>query len=238
MSTVGQKVCIIIPAFNEEHSLQGVIESIRYYAPDADLVVVNDASTDATSTIARRLDVPVLELPINLGIGGAMQTGFKYARRRGYDIAMQLDGDGQHDPKHMAQVLEPLRRGKADMVIGSRFLTPVGYTSSFLRLFGIRFFAWLIGMMTNRRIFDATSGYRAYNKQALAFASQNYPSDFPEPESIVQFLRNGFRIKEVSVAMRSRQGGVSSVRFSKGIYFVASNTLAIIITTFKRKVRL
>ena len=236
-STIPRRTCIIIPAYNEEETIGKVITEVRRYGQGVDIVVVSDASRDRTAQIARQYNVPVLDLPINLGIGGAMQTGFKYAYRNGYDTAMQLDGDGQHDPQYISQVLAPILKGKADMVIGSRFLDPVGYTSSFIRLFGIRFFAWLIGMMTNQRIYDATSGYRAYNKEALAFAAKNYPSDFPEPESIVQFLRNGFSIKEVSVAMRGRQGGISSIRASKGIYFVASNTLAIIITTFKRKVR-
>jgi glycosyltransferase involved in cell wall biosynthesis len=231
------RICIIIPAYNEAATLGSIIRSVRENRPEADIVVVNDASIDGTAAVARSFGVPVLDLPINLGIGGAMQTGFQYASRRGYDIAMQIDGDGQHDPKFISRVLDPILTGQADMVIGSRFLKKIGYTSSFIRLFGIRFFAWLIGMMTNQRIYDATSGYRAYNKQALEFAASYYPSDFPEPESIVQFLRNGFRIKEVPVVMRGRQGGVSSVRIPKGMYFVATNTLAIVVTTFKRRVR-
>lgn len=230
------RICIIIPAYNEAATLAGVIADIQVHAPGADLVVVNDASQDDTGHVARRVGVPVLDLPINLGIGGAMQTGFVYAYRNGYDIAMQVDGDGQHDPKHIPDVLAPIQKGMADVVIGSRFLERIGYTSSFIRLFGIRFFAWLIGIMTNKRIFDATSGFRAYNKRALAFATWHYPSDFPEPEAIVQFLRNGFRIREVPVVMRERQGGISSVKVTKGVYFVATNALAIMITTFKRKV--
>lgn len=229
------RICIIIPAYNEAATLPRVIRNIQQQRiSKADIVVVNDASSDTTSAVAQQNHALVLDLPINLGIGGAMQAGLKYAHRHNYDIAMQVDGDGQHDPKYIARVLAPILEGTADVVIGSRFLKKIGYTSSLVRLFGIRFFAWLIGMMTNQRIYDATSGYRAYNKRALGFAAKHYPSDFPEPESIVQFLRNGFRIKEVSVVMHSRQGGVSSVRISKGIYFVASNTLAIIITTFKR----
>lgn len=231
------RICIIIPAYNEEATLASVITAIHTHAPDADLVVVNDASADNTGAVAKASGVPVLNLPINLGIGGAMQTGFKYAVRHGYDVAMQVDGDGQHDPQFISQVLKPIQDGQADFVIGSRFLERIGYTSSFIRLFGIRFFAWLIGMMTNRRIYDATSGFRAYNREALEFAAKHYPSDFPEPESIVLFLRNGFTIKEVPVVMKRRQGGVSSVRVAKGIYFVASNALAIVISAFKRKVR-
>lgn len=237
MTLSRMRICIIIPAYNEEETLGSVIDRVRCHAPEADIVVVNDASSDSTSAVARRYGVPVLELPINLGIGGAMQTGFKYAYRHRYEVAIQVDGDGQHDPEYIPRVLEPILAGRVDIVIGSRFLEPIGYTSSLIRLFGIRFFAWLIGMMTNRRIYDATSGFRAYNQAALQFAANYYPSDFPEPESIVQFLRNGFRIKEVPVVMKARQGGVSSVRIGKGIYFIASNALAIIVTTFKRRTR-
>lgn len=230
-------VCIIVPAYNEEETLLDVVTSIRKYCPEAALLVVNDASTDNTSAVAHTAGVRVLDLPINLGIGGAMQTGFKFAVRHGYDIAMQVDGDGQHDPRFIPDLLAPLFAGTADMVIGSRFLRPVGYTSSLLRLFGIRLFAYLIGLVTNKRIFDSTSGYRAYNRTALEFAAQHYPSDFPEPESIVTFLRNGFRLKEVPVIMQRRGGGVSSVRVGRGIYFVLSNAIAILVSGLKRRLR-
>lgn len=237
MPELQKKTCVIMPAHNEAESIVSVIDEVHRWAPMVDIVVINDASMDDTRAQAERRNVLVLDLPINLGIGGAMQTGFKFAYRNGYDMAMQLDADGQHDPRFILDLLKVLESGRVDMVIGSRFLERIGYTSSFLRLFGIRFFAWLIGVMTNQRIFDATSGFRAYNRSALEFAAINYPADFPEPESIVQFLRNGFRIKEVPVVMKARQGGVSSVRLGKGIYFVASNALAIIMTTFKRRIR-
>lgn len=231
------KICIIIPAYNEEESVSGVIKQVRRHCPAADIVVVNDASYDSTAHQAAAAKVVVLNLPINLGIGGAMQTGFKYASRNGYDIAMQVDGDGQHDPQFIPRLLEVLEQDKADVVIGSRFLKPIGYTSSVVRLFGIRLFAYLIGLVTNRRIFDSTSGYRAYNRAALTFAARHYPSDFPEPESIVAFLRNGFRIKEISVVMKPRLGGRSSVRPMKGTYFVFSNAIAIVLSGFKRRAR-
>lgn len=230
-------ICVIVPAYNEADALGGVIQAIRTYCPTADVVVVNDASTDSTQAVAEAAGVRVLNLPINLGIGGAMQTGFKYAVRHGYDLAMQVDGDGQHDPRFIPDLLAPLLKGTADMVIGSRFLQPVGYTSSLLRLFGIRLFAYLIGLVTNKRIFDSTSGYRAYNRAALNFAAQHYPSDFPEPESIVTFLRNGFRLREVPVIMQPRTGGVSSVRMGRGIYFVLSNAIAILVSGLKRRLR-
>lgn len=226
-----------MPAYNEAATLDEVLQAIRIYCPTADVVVVNDASTDATQAVAEAAGVRVLSLPINLGIGGAMQTGFKYAVRHGYDMAMQVDGDGQHDPRFIPEVLAPLLNGTADMVIGSRFLRPIGYTSSLLRLFGIRLFAYLIGLVTNKRVFDSTSGYRAYNRTALMFAARHYPSDFPEPESIVTFLRNGFRLQEVPVIMQPRAGGVSSVRMGKGTYFVLSNAIAILVSGLKRRLR-
>lgn len=232
-----KRVCIIVPAYNEAVSLAAVAASIRTHYPAADIVVVNDASTDQTKTVAQRLGILVLDLPINLGIGGAMQTGFQYAVRHSYEWAMQVDADGQHDPQFIPQLLNVFEEDKADMVIGSRFLQPVGYTSSFIRLFGIRLFAYLIGLVTNKRIFDSTSGYRAYNRAALEFAAQHYPSDFPEPESIVTFLRNGFRIREVPVVMRERTGGTSSVKPFQGVYFTLSNAIAIILSGLKERVR-
>ncbi|MEX1997120.1 MAG: glycosyltransferase family 2 protein [Candidatus Andersenbacteria bacterium] len=236
MNTQYKKVCVIIPAYNEEGSIGTVIDNIRYFVPAAQLVVVNDASSDGTRKVAELKGVPVLDLPINLGIGGAMQTGFKYAYRYGYEIAMQVDADGQHDPQFIPDLLRVLEDGEVDMVIGSRFLKPIGYKASFLRLFGIRLFAWLIGIVTNKRVYDSTSGYRAYNRLALEFVARHYPSDFPEPESIVTMLRNGFRLKEVMVVMVNRLSGQSSLGKDLGFraaYFLISNAIAIVMSGFK-----
>ena len=235
--SINPRICIIVPAFNEAGSLPEVLQLIAGYCPQAHVVVVNDASVDKTREVALEAGVTVLDLPINLGIGGAMQAGFKYAVRHDFDIAMQVDGDGQHDPKFIPDLIAVLESGVADMVIGSRFLKRVGYTSSLIRLFGIRLFAYLIGLVTDRRIFDSTSGYRAYNRSALEFAARYYPSDFPEPESIVTFLRNGFRLKEIPVAMKKRSSGRSSVRPFKGTYFVLSNSIAILMSALKRRIR-
>lgn len=233
----GRKICIIIPAYNEEATLEKVISEIRGSGVRADIVVVSDASRDRTALLAEQMGVTVLELPINLGIGGAMTTGFNYAVRHGYDIAVQLDGDGQHDPSFLGRVLAPILFGGADMVIGSRFLGGRGYTSTTTRLIGIRLFSYLIGLATNRRISDPTSGYRAYNREALNFVSRFYPQDFPEPESIVVMLRNNFRVKEVVVEMRHRLGGISSVRPLKAGYFVVSNAIAIMVGMIKARKR-
>jgi glycosyltransferase involved in cell wall biosynthesis len=227
------RICIIIPAYNEGDTVVSVIRDVRQQQTGAAIVVVNDASNDQTARKARLEGVDVLDLPINLGIGGAMTAGFRYAVRNGYDVAVQLDGDGQHDPAFLERVLEPVLKGRADMAIGSRFLGGRGYTSTTTRLLGIRFFGYLIGLATNKRFSDPTSGYRAYNRAALEFVAKYYPQDFPEPESIVLMLKNGFKIKEVSVEMRERLGGISSIRPLKAGYFVVSNALAIGISVLK-----
>jgi len=237
MNAPSKKVCVIIPAYNESGAIKRVVTSVKHSYPPGDIIIVNDASTDNTGAIAETLGVPVLHLPINLGIGGAMQTGFKYAVKKNYDIAIQVDGDGQHDPAYIPNLLKPLYEGKADIAIGSRFLHADSYRSSFMRLIGIRFCSYLISLATNKYIHDSTSGFRAYNKEALRFAAIHYPPDFPEPESIVTFLRNEFRVKEVPVAMQRRQSGISSIRPLKGTYFVASNSIGIIMSSFKKKTR-
>lgn len=233
-------VCVIMPAYNEEATVGDVVQKVRENAPFVDIVVIDDGSRDATSVAARAVGAHVIELPFNVGIGSAVQTGLKFAAREGYEFAMQVDGDGQHDPRFIPDLLAVLREGAADMVIGSRFLESVGYRASVMRLFGIRLFAYLIGLVTNRRIFDSTSGYRAYNRTALEFAAEYYPTDFPEPESIVTMLRNGFRIREVSVTMQQRQGGQSSLGKDIGLrsaYFLLSNAIAIVISGFKAPIR-
>lgn len=230
-------ICIIVPAFNEARSLPAVLEQIKAYCPQAKVAVVNDASKDQTSRVAHESKVIVLDCPINQGIGGAVQTGLKFASRSGFDIAMQVDGDGQHDPQFISLLLRQIVQNKADMIIGSRFLDERGYKTTRTRMIGIRLFSYFIGIATNRRISDPTSGFRAYNKEALAFAAEHYPTDFPEPESIVLMLRNGFSIKEVPVVMKERQGGVSSVRPLKAAYFVVSNIIAIMVGAIKAKKR-
>ena len=229
------KVCVIIPAYNEAETLPAVVAAVRSHLPQADMVVMNDGSTDETGAIARALHVPVLDLPVNLGIGGAVQTGLKYAYRNGYDVALELDGDGQHDPRHGRELVTQLTKGDTnpDLVIGSRFVADSDYRSSPMRQFGIHLFSFLIKLVTGRRVYDSTSGYRAYNRRAMEYLSTDYPADFPEPESIVMLLSRGFVITEVPVEMRERQGGQSIVArdFSwRAVYFVVSNAIAIVLT--------
>lgn len=229
-------LCVIIPAFNEERALGRVIEQVVEHVPGAAVVVVNDGSTDTTKEVAMREGAIVLNLPFNLGIGSAVQTGLKYALCNGYTFAAQVDADGQHKPSYLPKLLERLK--DVDVVIGSRFVSKTGYRSTFLRRFGIVLFTILIRVAWGKTIFDATSGFRVYNHRALSFLAPHYPDDFPEPESIVLLLRNGFRIMEYPVAMQRRQGGISSIRhdFSfKAAYFVLTNAIAILVSSLKTR---
>lgn len=231
-------VCVVIPAFNEESSIGQVVQRVRVLLPHATVVVVNDGSLDATTAAAMREGARVLALPFNLGIGGAVQTGLKYGWRQGFDAVLEIDADGQHDPNFARRLIDELHNKKADLVIGSRFIASTAYRSSILRRFGIHLFSWLIKLVTGRRVYDSTSGYRAYSRRAINFLKDRYPTDFPEPESIVMLLQNGFRIVEVPVEMGRRTGGHSVVRhdFSwKASYFVLSNAIAILVSSLKRR---
>lgn len=232
------RTCVIIPAFNEEKTVGAVIASTRRYLPNSEIVIINDGSLDATAHLARKAGATVLDLPFNLGIGGAVQTGLKYAYRGGFDAALEIDADGQHDPVNGPQLLKTLQEEQADMVIGSRFIKNTAYQSSVLRRFGIHLFSWLIKMVTGKRIYDSTSGFRAYNRKTLRFLAHQYPADFPEPESIVMLLMAGFRIREVPVQMYHRQKGVSVVAHDmswRALYFVISNAIAILVSSIKPK---
>lgn len=233
------RVCAIIPAYNEGTSIYTVVTEIRQWMPHADIVVMNDGSSDDTESQARRAGAVVLTLPFNLGIGGAVQTGLKYAYRNEYDVAIEIDADGQHDPQYAPQLVDTLMRtSEIHMVIGSRFVADTEYRSSKLRRFGIHTFSFLIKLVTGKRIYDSTSGYRAYDRRALKLLSKRYPADFPEPESIVMLLHNGCRITEVPVAMTQRQSGKSIVGrdFSfRAAYFVVSNAIAIMMSSLKTK---
>ena len=231
------RVCVIIPAYNEEATVASVINRVRQYLPHAAIVVVNDGSHDRTAEVAAGAGAIILNLPFNLGIGGAVQTGLKYAHRGGYHAALEIDADGQHDPKHAPELLAALHTSGADMIIGSRFIADTAYRSSNLRRFGIHVFSYLIKLVTRQRIYDSTSGFRAYSPRALARFAQAYPTDFPEPESIVTLLKAGGRIKEVPVTMQDRQHGVSVVGRDlsfRASYFVLSNAIAILVSGIKR----
>ncbi len=227
-------VLIIIPAYNEKLNIRNVIEEIRDNHPGFDIVVVDDGSTDATADIARGCDVTVISLPYNLGIGAAMQTGYKYACSKGFDIAVQFDGDGQHMADQIDTLLKTLMEDKADLVVGSRFLLPEGYYTSLARLAGIKILSSVISLISGEKITDPTSGFRAANRRVMEFFRRYYPDDYPEPESIVLLKKAGFRIAEVPVLMRERQGGISSISPLRGLYYMVKVLLAVIIDTMKK----
>lgn len=226
------KKIIIIPAFNEQKNIVAVIEDIKKNTNDFDYVIINDCSTDETLKVCIENNFNVLNLPVNLGIGGAVQTGFMYAYQNGYDIAIQLDGDGQHDPRFLKDLVSKVESGEADMCIGSRFIENRGFQSSGLRRAGIKYFSFLIRFLSGIEITDATSGFRAVNIKLLKCFSNYYPHDYPEPESVVIAKRENFRITEIPVIMRERQNGVSSINVISSYYYLIKVTLALLIARF------
>lgn len=220
---------VIIPAFNERDSIVNTILDIKENAPDFDYIVINDCSTDDTLQICKKNGINVLDLPINLGIGGAVQTGYLYALKNNYDIAVQFDGDGQHDAKFLDHMVSVLTEQQADMVIGSRFIDNEGFQSSGIRRLGIRFFAFLTGMLFGKKITDATSGMRMCNRKVIEYFVKNYPRDYPEPETVCRLLRKKCKVIEVPVIMRERNAGVSSISMKKSIYYMVKVSLAILI---------
>lgn len=229
------KSLVIIPAYNEEKSIDRTVEDIRRNAPDFDFVVVNDCSSDHTLGICLEKGYPVLNLPVNLGIGGAVQTGYRYARQNGYEVAVQFDGDGQHDAAYLGAMREKLLTQKLDMVIGSRFLEKEGFQSSGIRRLGIRYFTRLIRFLTGTVITDPTSGMRMAGKTVIAEFADNYPKDYPEPESVVRILRQGCKVQEYPVKMRRRTEGTSSISPGRSIYYMVKVTLAIFMEMLRRQ---
>jgi glycosyltransferase involved in cell wall biosynthesis len=231
------KMLIIIPALNEERVIGDVIADIRHNAPGMDIVVINDGSADATGAVAAAAGVTVVNLPYNLGIGAAVQTGYKYAKRNGYDIAVQFDGDGQHRADQLEALLAPLIKGEADAVIGSRFLIKSAYDTEIYRYVAIRILARIISFFVRRRITDPTSGFRAVNMDVIRYFSYYYPDDYPEPEAIVLLDRAGFRVAEIPVLMQQRMMGSSSITFLRGIYYMGKVLLAIAVDMLKKATR-
>lgn len=223
------KKLIIIPAYNERDSILRTIEDIKVNAPDFDYVVINDCSKDDTQRICSENGIRVLNLPINLGIGGAVQTGYLYALKNGYDIAVQFDGDGQHDARFLNSMAETLLEEQADMVIGSRFISHEGFQSTSIRRVGISFFAVLTRVLFGKKITDATSGMRMCNRKVIALFVKDYPRDYPEPETVCRLLRKKCKVVEVPVVMRERTVGVSSISFKESVYYMIKVTLAILI---------
>lgn len=228
------KKLIIIPAYNEQESIKKTVEDIMEKAPHFDYIVINDCSTDKTKEICETEEFNVIHLPVNLGIGGAVQTGYLYAERNGYDIAVQVDGDGQHDPQFLSKMADYMEAEHADMVIGSRFIDKEGFQSSGARRVGIKYFTMLIKLLTGTKITDPTSGLRMVNREIIEFFAEEYPKDYPEPESVVAILRRKKKVLEIPVIMRERSGGVSSISMKKSVYYMIKVSLAILIERIRK----
>lgn len=227
------KKLVIIPAYNEEENIEKTVKDIIQNASDFDYVIINDCSTDRTCEICEKNGFNIVNLPVNLGIGGAVQTGYLYALKYEYDVAVQVDGDGQHDPLFLKNMAEYLEQNELDMVIGSRFINKEGFQSSVLRRFGINYFSFLIKMVTKEQITDPTSGLRMCGRKIIAMFAMDYPKDYPEPETVVTAINMGCKVKEIPVIMRERQGGVSSITMKKSIYYMIKVTLAILMEAIR-----
>ena len=223
------KVLLIIPAYNEEESLRSLIEEIKAVCPEVDYLVVNDCSSDDTERLLEELEANYISLPCNMGIGGAVQSGYRYAAQNGYDIAIQIDGDGQHDVRFVKDMVKLIEDKQADVVIGSRFIDKEGFQSSQARRIGIRILSMLIRLMCGAKVKDVTSGFRAVNRRFIELFAENYPDDYPEPEVIVTAKLYGAVIKELPVVMRERTTGKSSINLKRSIYYMIKVSLAIII---------
>jgi glycosyltransferase involved in cell wall biosynthesis len=219
---------VIIPAFNEEKNLLAVVNKIKNQLSDFDYIVINDGSSDNTMELCKRNNINVINLPVNLGIGGAVQTGYKYAKNNDYDVCIQIDGDGQHNSDEVRKLLDVLTSTNAHMVIGSRFIKKVGFQSTFLRRLGILYFSKLIKLTTHKTVTDPTSGFRICNKEVIDLFSKTYPSDYPEPETCVMLFKKGFKVVETDTLMNERMGGVSSINSLKSIYYMIKVSLAIL----------
>jgi glycosyltransferase involved in cell wall biosynthesis len=220
------RVLAIVPAHNEEAAVGEVVRELTARG-DLDVLVVDDGSTDGTRREARTAGARVLSLPFNLGIGGAVQSGYLFARRHGYDVAIQVDGDGQHLPSEIDRLLPPLAAGEADLVLGSRYVEETAYRSTFPRRMGMILFSWVVSRVTRRRFLDTTSGFRAASRSVIDYLAEHYPQDYPEVEALVLLSRSGFRIVEVPCRFRERTGGSSSITPVRSIYYVVKVLLAI-----------
>jgi len=233
------KVLLIIPAYNEQENILQVCNEIKSYSDELEYVVINDGSKDNTLKILQENNLNHVNLVHNLGIGGAVQTGYKYAYENGYDIAIQFDGDGQHDINCIADICEPIIKGQANLCIGTRYLDKNSseFQSTFMRRLGANIISFFIKLFCKKKITDPTSGFRAADKVVIEQFAKNYPTEYPEPESTVTLLRKGYKVIEVPVSMKERQGGESSIRFFKTADYMIKVVIAIIIEALNNKKR-
>jgi glycosyltransferase involved in cell wall biosynthesis len=225
----------IVPAYNEQGAIGRVVDELREADDGYDVLVIDDASHDRTAEEAREHGAIVVRLPFNLGIGGAVQTGFRYAADHDYDLAVRVDGDGQHDPAELAPLVEVVASGRADICVGSRFVGSEGYRSSASRRVGIRILARTVSLLTHQRVTDTTSGFQALNRKAIALFAGDYPHDYPEVEAAVMLHKHRLRLVELPVRMRERQAGQSSIRGLHAVYYMAKVMLAILIGALRRR---
>jgi glycosyltransferase involved in cell wall biosynthesis len=231
-----EKVLIVVPAYNEQNNILKVIADIRESDPAFDILVINDCSRDGTSATAKKeRGVKVVDLPYNLGIGGAVQTGFKYAHANRYDYMVQIDGDGQHMAKEVSKLHGQMKLSGSDMVIGSRFLDIKSFRTTWSRRLGIKIFDILFRMLIHTKVTDSTSGFRMYNKKSIELLSKHYPDDYPEPDAIIMLKKHGLRISEVGVEMREREHGSSSITPIKSPYYMAKVILSIFFTSIRTR---
>lgn len=223
------KTLVIIPAYNEENSIVKVIDSIKKNIPESTILVINDGSKDNTSAKAYRSGAIVIDLPFNLGIGGAMQTGYLYAKEHSFDLAIQVDADGQHDPYYIRSLMAPVIEDRADMCIGSRYVSKTSYRSSIYRRVGMVFFSNLIYVLTGNKIKDTTSGFRVVNKKVISYFANHYPTDYPEVDVLVKLFRKKFRVIEVPVEMKDRIAGKSSITPIRSVYYMIKVSLSLLI---------
>ncbi|MBK7669092.1 MAG: glycosyltransferase family 2 protein [Sphingobacteriaceae bacterium] len=225
------KILIILPCFNEEQSIGSILQQLKSITvPNCELIAlpVNDASTDNTLSEIKKHSNHYLDLPVNLGIGGAVQSGLKFAHQHNFDVAVQMDGDGQHPPLELIKIITPILNNDTDVCIGSRFIDKEGFQSSFLRRAGIKFLSALIKLRCGQTVLDCTSGYRAFNKKAIEECVKYYPKKYPEPESALHLIKKGIRVKETPVIMEARDGGTSSISGFRSIYYMLKVSLAIL----------
>ena len=232
----GPRRIAIVPAYNEERNIGPLLDELRAFDAGLDVVVVSDGSVDRTAEVAREHGAYVVTLPFNLGIGGAVQTGFRFARENGYELAVRCDGDGQHDPSELPKVLAPVLAGAADIAVGSRFGETDGYRSSAPRRVGIRLLAVVVSAIARQRLTDTTSGFQALNRRALELFASDYPHDYPEVESMVMTIKHRLRLVEVPVRMREREHGRSSITALRSIYYMAKVLVALFVGLFRRRV--
>ncbi|GAC1325417.1 MAG: glycosyltransferase family 2 protein [Thermoleophilaceae bacterium] len=226
----------VVPAYNEEATVARVVEAIHEHAPDFDVVVVDDGSTDATRIEAEQAGARVLRHPYNLGIGGAVQSGFSYAIEHGYSHMVQVDGDGQHDPAEIGKLIEQMESDPSnDVICGSRFLKDLQYVGPISRRAGIHVFAFILSLIVGQKVTDPTSGFRLYNRRAIALFARDYPHDFPEAEAVLVLHFHRLKMSEVAVRMFQRGGGQSSIRSGKSIYYMVKVLLAVFLGLVRRR---